>query len=1099
MNGDQNATSGAHQYTFSHPENMEVHDCKTADTSHEMEHPSMCTSLLAHMAPAYSTTHSASHCLVSHIAPCPQEPESSAVAHRIEAPLDTSVTLSLLPTEATPPLPGAATVSHTVQQTAGGGGALVSHTVTSFQEEDILEVGQEEVDMDIEEAKQMEEAIQEEIIAEDESPAAKSSVEPSTLESSDLVAHIVQTFGLEGEGEEGMEHKEAPLSAESKQEEEGEEEEEEEMEEEMEEQLLAAQRRAEEAEAEAEEAMHMEQEKQSQGYNSREEEEALPPMTVADILESEERKNMEMMEQQESILLEQPQVATSAEEGRGDEEEVSQEQRDLELRLEDPDEEKSTKENVKPTQSDLQSGSKVEADNADVIRALNEIQPESKSTEPTSSHTVAPVSSGNELVSVDGTGVVGGDEERVMADTLATLATLASLVNGDEKMDINSAMLKMQPEGFSQEESGTKDIQHVELVMNNHADGGEKLHGVEVKGGGILEQVRDVEVVVSQHGEVESSMANQLLAEPGTKKKAAEDDVEKQLEAMHKESEEEMQEQILVEDEHMIVGQITSMEELDQQLNQHHMKPEQGEDGEPVMTLHNVTKLPPNAGSARIVQPAEMLEFKAQPSLDAFTEVEDLIIHALDTISPFDAKFISEHMHKREEAQIEKRLNEMDFRKLSFAFGKLPILIFEVVFVNEGILRSRSLMLLTEKQLVSLKCKHEACNHGPGIEQLKLVYNPKSRFGIDTSELCEFIVTNIPGKHMPSLRLNKDKLEQFLDDSKINFHKSAISTFTRKDMKMMNKSSLTMESIKKSDAEPIRIDETGKLTMNAEHEDTLRRIVNAVGKNRWEDATKLLLAVYDHEIDFDVEDAEIYARIAGYYQLRLDPDQDMGVFSDDEDKCIIYMHKLWQKAMGGESLWKHIARHLPGRTANQVKNRFNRKAQGDQDLCLENIKKFAFEPTIPATFENDMAHAFNLTVIPKVVGKDTTDVTTKLQCEARFLVVGTYKQIFLLPCKETALRCTHQNVVTNSFTYDATRFVDQTINSIKISCSVSLIIIMLSCSRPDQQFVTYIKLTFTNGLKKAGLIEDPDEFHFSTTQYMGEGIHAIMDRHARDR
>jgi len=822
----------------------------------------------------------------------------------------------------------------------------------------------------------------------------------------------------------------------------------EEEEEEMEEQLLAAQRRAEEAEAEAEEAMHMEQQQQAkQGYNLQEEE-ALPTMTVADILESEERKNMEMMEQQESISLEQPKV----EEEGGCRDEVSQEQKDLELRLEEPNEEKSS-ENVKSTQSDHPPGSKLEAENADVIRALNEIQPESTSINSEPSPPVAPVV--NETV--EPVPAVAGTEERVMADTadtLATLATLASLVNGDEKMDINSAMLRMQPEGFSQEVTGPRNIQHVELVMNDQLES-KKLPG---DVGGILEQVRDVEVVVSR---------------PGTEKSGtAEDDVEKQLEAMHKESEEEMQEQILVEDEDMIVGQITSMEELDQQLNQHHMKPEQGEEGEPVMTLHNVTKLPPNAGSARIVQPSEMLELKVQPSLDAFTEVEDLIIHALDTISPFDAKFISEHMHKREEAQIEKRLNEMDFRKLSFAFGKLPILIFEVVFVNEGILRSRSLMLLTEKQLVSLKCKHEACNHGPGIEQLKLVYNPKSRFGIDTGELCEFIVTNIPGKHMPSLRLNKDTLEQFLDDSKINFHKSAISTFTRKDMKMMNKSSLTMKSIKKTDAEPIRIDETGRLTMNSEHEDTLRRIVNAVGKNRWEDATKLLLAVYDHEIDFDVEDAEIYARIAGYYQLRLDPDQDLGVFSDDEDKCIIYMHKLWQKAIGGESLWKQIARYLPGRTANQVKNRFNRKAQGDQDLCLENIKKFAFEPTIPATFENNMAHAFNLTVMPKVVGKDT-DVTTKLQCEARFLVVGTYKQIFLLPCKETAIRCTPPNVVTNSFTYDATR--------------------------PDQQFVTYIKLTFTNGLKKAGLIEDPDEFHFSTTQYMGEGIHAIMDRHARDR
>ena len=655
-NGDRSAIDGVQRYTFSQPEKMEVEECQKVA---EMDHPSLCTSLLAHMAPpAYSHT-TGSHCLVSHTAPCPPEPESSSVAHRIEAPSvtqDTSVTLGLLPTHSMPSLPGAATVSHTVQQLAGEGNAFASHTVANFQEkgEDILEVGQEEVDMDIEEAKQLEEAIQEEVMAEEVS-SADSTVKPSTLESSDLVAHIVQTFGLEGEGEDGLEHKDT----EGKQEDEEEDE--------MEEELLAAQRRAEEAEAEAEEAMHMEQEaKESQGYNLREEEEALPTMTVADILESEERKNMEMMEQQESVLLEQPQVASSSEEEHRNEEEVSQEQRDLELRLEEPDEEKSTE---KPTESE--SGSKVETENADVIRALSEIQPESKSTETGPSDMVATVSSNNEAVGVEPTGVAGGNEERVMADTLATLATLASLVNGDEKMDINSAMLKMQPEGVSQEESAARNIQHVELLMDNHVDE-EKLQGVvEVKegNGGILEQVRDLEVVVSQPGEVESSMVNQLLAEPGTKRKA-EDDVEKQLEAMHKESEEDMQEQILVEDEHMIVGQITSMEELDQQLNQHHMKPEPGEEGEPVMTLHNVTKLPPNAGSTRIVQPAEMLEFKAQPSLDAFTEVEDLIIHALDTVSPFDAKFISEHMHKREEAQIEKRLNEMDFRKLSFAFGK---------------------------------------------------------------------------------------------------------------------------------------------------------------------------------------------------------------------------------------------------------------------------------------------------------------------------------------------------------------------------------------------------------------------------------------------
>jgi len=375
---------------------------------------------------------------------------------------------------------------------------------------------------------------------------------------------------------------------------------------------------------------------------------------------------------------------------------------------------------------------------------------------------------------------------------------------------------------------------------------------------------------------------------------------------------------------------------------------------------------------------------------------------------------------------------------------------------------------------MALKCKHEHCNHGAGIEQIKMVYNPKSRFGVDTGELCEFIITNIPNKYMPNLRLNNTKLEQMMEDSKINFHKSAGTTFTRKDMKQMGKREITMESIRRLDVEPIRIDEAGKLTMNTEHEETLKKIVNAVGKTRWEDATKLLLAVYDHEIDFDVEDAEIFARIAGYYQLRLDPDQDIGVFSQDEDKCIIYLHKYWNKSMTGDSLWKHIARHIPGRSTNQVKNRFHRNPQSDQDLCLENINKYSSDTTIPATFEHDMAHVFALTVIPKsATGKDGIEITTKLQSEARFLVVGTYREIFLLPCKETALRCTHQNVVSHSFTYDSTR--------------------------PDQQFVTYLKLTFTNGLKKMGLIEDPDEFHFSTTQYKGEGIHAVMQKAEKER
>ena len=72
---------------------------------------------------------------------------------------------------------------------------------------------------------------------------------------------------------------------------------------------------------------------------------------------------------------------------------------------------------------------------------------------------------------------------------------------------------------------------------------------------------------------------------------------------------------------------------------------------DPVMTLHKVTKLPPSATDlpARIVQPAQLMDVKPELSRHVFTEVEDLIIHALDTISPFDAKFISDLMVKRVE------------------------------------------------------------------------------------------------------------------------------------------------------------------------------------------------------------------------------------------------------------------------------------------------------------------------------------------------------------------------------------------------------------------------------------------------------------------
>ena len=80
---------------------------------------------------------------------------------------------------------------------------------------------------------------------------------------------------------------------------------------------------------------------------------------------------------------------------------------------------------------------------------------------------------------------------------------------------------------------------------------------------------------------------------------------------------------------------------------------------------------------------------------------------------------------------------------------------------------------------------------------------------------------------------------------------------------------VTKDTLKKDTGCPVKIDCSGRVILSKEHDETLRHIVKAIGKNKWQDATELLLAVYDSEIDFDAEDIEIYKRIAGYYRHNL--------------------------------------------------------------------------------------------------------------------------------------------------------------------------------------------------------------------------------------
>jgi len=482
-------------------------------------------------------------------------------------------------------------------------------------------------------------------------------------------------------------------------------------------------------------------------------------------------------------------------------------------------------------------------------------------------------------------------------------------------------------------------------------------------------------------------------------------------------------EEFLLEDENIIVGQLTAVDSSFQDF---------------------VTTNP----SASLALPV-----KTKP----FTELEDWVVHSLDMLSPFDAQFIHEHMKTKSEQLITDRLNDHEFRKRSSEFKKVPLFTFELIFIRDRIVVSKTLMMLTSKEIIPLRCKRRDCEHDFGLPRAQLAFSPKSPYGFETIELCQFIANNAKKEHLPYLRRNVYTMEEFLEKANIDYRNA--TPYGDQPSKMV----VTLDSLKKEGVTPLRIDASGRVFLNKEHETTLKKIVKAVGKNRWEDTTQLLLACFDHEIDFDAEDIEIYKRVAGYYRHNLDADQKVLPFVETEDKCIMFLYKTWHKTMQGDNLWNHIARHMKGRTAPQVRNRFNRTTQNPEDITLENMKNFSDDLNNPSTYNYNNAYVFSLTIFPK---SSTTimDITTKLQHEVKFLVAGTPRELYLLPCKYTAVRCTHMGMEQNKFTYDP--------------------------ERPADQFITYVKLTYANALKKAKIVDN--DFDYSEIEYYGEGIHAIM-------
>ena len=452
--------------------------------------------------------------------------------------------------------------------------------------------------------------------------------------------------------------------------------------------------------------------------------------------------------------------------------------------------------------------------------------------------------------------------------------------------------------------------------------------------------------------------------------------------------------------------------------------------------------------------------------IQQFSPLEDLIIYCLDTLCPCDISFISNHISNWNSTSIEKHLNDQDYWKNVSQFKKLPLFIFEIIFIKDGHWVSRSLMLLTTKRLIPLQCKQDSCIHEFTIPQAKLHYCHQTSHGINTPELCKFISTNCKKEHIPLFSKEPREIDEFLKAAKLNFRDFNLSA----NVNVEKQESQELKSRHKIDPHPIIIDAMGEIHMKPHHQQTLKNIIKAIGKNKWSDATLLLLDHYEHIVDFDAEDTEIFKRMASYYRQNLDPDPHMGDFSREEEKCVIFLYKTWEKTLQGEGLWQHISRHMPGRNAGQIKHKFLRQSTGINDMTLANIKQSPDDLARPAVFFYNKGHVISLTIFPKTTSG--MDVTERLQKEVRFLVMGTREEMFLVPCRYSALRCSHVGMQQEKFTYDPTR--------------------------PAEQFLNFVRLTFTNALKKAGLV-DRQNFHFTDLVYKGEDIHEIMTKIEKER
>jgi len=275
--------------------------------------------------------------------------------------------------------------------------------------------------------------------------------------------------------------------------------------------------------------------------------------------------------------------------------------------------------------------------------------------------------------------------------------------------------------------------------------------------------------------------------------------------------------------------------------------------------------------------------------------------------------------------------------------------------------------------------------------------------------------------------------------------------------------------------EPLYYGSDNRIKFSPEQRTTFCNIVTSVGKERcWQTIFELLCMSFSKPVPEDCDqnvcpDDDLIENLRQFYLKELDPHRLIGPFTPKEDRQLLMLFRCWP------NIWKNIARHMPGRTASGVEKRV--KLLDSFQSVLQSVpgKSTAFSlviiPKSGSVPKKDMAPRNGF--ITNSYGR-RTDKKDKMALPARefslnCLVVGSRSELFLLPCKETALWCDHSKFPHKSFTYDP--------------------------DKPDDQFTNYLKLSMCNELRKKCHILDPS-FNFNEILYDGDGIHSLMQKAA---